>query len=156
MRQEDILKEKYGKDPGFRVPDGYFDDLNKKIMASLPPYKVAPVMPVMSRWQRVKPYVYLAAMFAGIWVMMKVFHNVSGGGRLTLDNPPQAIVQLIEEGQYPDYYDSYIDEPDFILEEEVSSSYDSIEDFEEDFGYKLSPEYSNIKILPEIPTDKNV
>ncbi len=36
MRQEDILKEKYGTDAGFRVPDGYFDNLNSAIMSKLP------------------------------------------------------------------------------------------------------------------------
>lgn len=156
MRQEDILKEKFGVDPGFKVPEGYFADLNKNILNNLPPYKLVPEETRISTWQRYKPYFYLAAMFGGIWLMMKVFHEFSGASQLNLDNPPQAIVQLIEDGQYPEYYGSYNDEPEFILEEEVISEYDSIEDFENDFGYSLKPEYSALNIETIRNENRNV
>lgn len=145
MHQEEILREKYGNETGFRVPDGYFEELNAKILSGLPPYKEAPKSVSLSMWQRVKPYVYLAAMFAGIWVMMKVFHGVTTADRLTLDNPPAAIVQALES----DYYDElmlYSPTPDFELEEEVSSHYQTMEDFEKDFGYELLPEYDTVSI----------
>lgn len=132
MRHEDILKEKYGTDPGFRVPDGYFENLQKEIMDSLPAYPEAPRHVPVSLWQRVKPYVYLAAMFAGIWLMMKVFVNVSNSSTLSLDNPPEAIVQVLntDSHEFDIYYPS---EADIMLEEEVSSDYESIEEFKEDF-----------------------
>ena len=134
MKQEDYLKEKYGQDSGMRVPEGYFADLQQKVMESLPPYQSAPPKPQLSRWQRVKPYVYLAAMFCGIWLMMKVFHTVSDPMSLSLDNPPEALVHLIE--QEPDYYEymDLTDENDIQLEDEVMGSYDSIEEFEKDFN----------------------
>lgn len=143
MRQEEQLKDKYGTDPGFKVPDGYFEDLNLKIMASLPSYPEAPKEVVLSRWQRVKPYVYLAAMFAGIWMMMKVFHTVSTSGSLSLDNPPAAIAQAMA-----DYNEEtlpyYSPANEYAIEEEVSENYDSIEEFQLDFGYELKPEYASI------------
>ena len=73
MKQEDspILK-KLGKEPGFEVPEHYFADFSKNLMDSLPEVKITEeVKP--SRWVRIRPYVYMAAMFAGIWCMMKVF-----------------------------------------------------------------------------------
>lgn len=150
MRQEDILKEKYGTDPGFRVPDGYFEDLNVRIMSSLPPYPEAPRSVKLSAWQRVKPYVYLAAMFAGIWLMMNMFHHLtSNSGSLMLENPPEALVQMIEGENY-DMVPVFYSETDYDLEQEVSGNYDSIDEFESDFGYELSPEYSSMQV-PDVP-----
>ena len=74
MKQEDstILK-KYGKDPGFKVPENYFDDFNKRMAEMLPDVEITPFDIKPTMWQRVKPLVYLAAMFAGVWCMMQVF-----------------------------------------------------------------------------------
>ena len=145
MRQEDILKEKYGTDPGFRVPEGYFEELNVRIMEQLPPYPAAPKPQKLTAWQRIKPYVYLAAMFAGIWVMRKVFHTVSSTESLSFDNPPAAIVQALES--HPTAFETlYSTLPDLQLEEELSGDYQNLEDFERDFGYQLSPEYSEIEV----------
>ena len=69
-------------------------------MSKLPDYPEVERVAPLSVWQRVKPYVYLVAMFAGIWMMMKVFHTVSTADRLSLDNPPEAIVQLLESDGY--------------------------------------------------------
>ena len=148
MPQEEILKSKYGTDTGYRVPEGYFDELNSKILADLPPYKMAPKTVPMSMWQRVKPYVYLAAMFAGIWMMMKVFHTVSTADRLTLDNPPEAIAQMMDADSFDDMFFYSLSDAvsDLRLEEEVSENYDSMEDFEADFGYQLRPEYRSMAV----------
>ena len=146
MRQEDKLIEKYGKEPGFKVPEGYFDELNVRIMSNLPPYPEAPRSVHLTAWQRVKPYVYLAAMFAGIWLMMNMFHHMSmSSSSLNLDNPPEALVQLAESAGY-DMSPVFSMESDYDLEHEVSGNYDSFDDFETDFGYELTPEYSSIEV----------
>lgn len=145
MRQEDILKEKYGTDTGFTVPDGYFEELNSRIMSALPPCREVRKEVAVSKWQRIKPYLYLAAMFAGIWMMMKVFHTVSTSGRLSLDNPPEAIVQLMD-GDTSDLFPFVQDGSEFEVEEEVCGNYDTFDEFEDDFGYELSPEYATIDI----------
>lgn len=150
MRHEEQLKDKYGTDPGFRVPDGYFEDLNLKIMESLPPYPEAPRVVDMSLWQRVKPYVYLAAMFAGIWIMMKVFHTVSNSDSLNLDNPPAAIAQAMA-AQDEDGFTYYSPATDYALEEEMIQTYGTIEEFEADFGYNFKPEYANIELPASEP-----
>ena len=142
MKQEEELIAKYGKDSGMKVPEGYFSDLERNILASLPPYKKAEPTVILSRWNRMKPYVYLAAMFCGIWLMMKVFHTATQPMSLNLDNPPEALVDLIENDYDFDVnYSPY--SPDFDIEdEEFIMSYDNIEDFEKDFGYTLKPEYN--------------
>ncbi|MBD5358405.1 MAG: hypothetical protein HDR88_15705 [Bacteroides sp.] len=145
MHQEEILKEKYGSETGFRVPEGYFEELNQRILSELPPYPAAQKSVPLSMWQRVKPYVYLAAMFAGIWMMMKVFHTVTTSDRLNLDNPPAAIVQALESHSFDDIM-LFSTGSDYELEKEVSASYDSMEDFQEDFGYELLPEYQSVNL----------
>ena len=143
MRQEDQLKEKYGTDPGFRVPDGYFEELNLKIMESLPAYPEAPRTVDMSLWQRVKPYVYLAAMFAGIWMMMKVFHTATTSETLNLDNPPAALAQAAADGS-DEIMHFFSPASDYALEEEMTQTYGSIEEFQADFGYDFKPQYASL------------
>lgn len=143
MRHEDQLKDKYGTDPGFRVPDGYFEELNLKIMESLPAYPEAPRRVDMSLWQKVKPYVYLAAMFAGIWMMMKVFHTVSTSESLNLDNPPAAIAQAMASAT-DEALPYFTTANDYALEEEMTQTYSSIEEFEADFGYDFKPQYASL------------
>ena len=66
------ILEKLGKDPGFIVPDNFFDDFNKKMAESLPEVKVTEEeKPTM--WVKVRPFIYMAAMFAGVWLMMNIF-----------------------------------------------------------------------------------
>ena len=66
------ILDKLGKDPGFKVPENYFADFNSKLIESLPEVKITEeVKPSM--WLKVRPFVYMAAMFAGIWLMMNIF-----------------------------------------------------------------------------------
>ena len=39
-REENILKERFGKENPFKVPDGYFDHLTERIMENLPEQEV--------------------------------------------------------------------------------------------------------------------
>ena len=142
MKSEDIIKDKYGKNPGFKVPENYFHDLEMQIMESLPPYPQTIRTIERSRWQRIKPYVYLAAMFCGIWLMMKVFHSVTQPMYTSLDNPPEALGQLLDSDSDDEVLQLSYPVSDYEMEEEISENYDSIEDFERDFGYTLSPEYA--------------
>ena len=144
MKQEEQLISKYGKDSGMKVPEGYFSDLEKNIMQSLPPYKKAEKVVETSRWQRVKPYVYLAAMFCGIWLMMKVFHTATQPITLNLENPPEALVEMIDGGyDYDIHYIPYMPELD-DEDDDWLMGYDNIEEYEKEFGYTLKPEYSTI------------
>ena len=74
MKKENSkILEKLGKDPGFKVPDNYFNDFNSKLMESLPEVKITEEeKPTL--WIKVRPFVYMAAMFAGIWLMMNIFN----------------------------------------------------------------------------------
>ena len=133
MKNADFLQDKIGRDPGFRVPDGYFEDFTIKTMESLPPYPEQPV----------KPYVYMAAMFAGIWLTMKMFHDVStAASRLSLDNPPEAVAYAMASYDGPETSYMYDDNlNDYELMKEVGEEYASMDAFEDAFGYEPQEEY---------------
>ncbi len=135
MKFEDRLNEKIARDTGFRVPEGYFEQFIEHTSQSLPERKQREIR--LSRWQKVRPYVYLAAMFAGIWCMMKMFHTMSGERPLDLDNPPALVAQAVADSD-SDYF--IIDgmeinsgAANFELEQDIIESYSSINEFEEDF-----------------------
>lgn len=138
MKQEEEILNKYGKDSGMRVPEEYFRNLESCIMESLPPYVSGPKEVELTRWQRVRPYVYLAAMFCGIWLMMKLFHTVSEPMTLSLDNPPSAVVQLMEQDLYEPESINMPLSSGYDLEEEVIMNYDSFEEFEKDFQLAMN------------------
>lgn len=132
MKEHDIL-EKVGGKTGFTVPPNYFDNVRNRIMEKLPEYQVQK-QPELTLWQRVKPYFYMAAMFAGIWCMMKMFHLISSTD-LSLDNPPEAVAMAMAEADRSDWA-AYIPNETgetLMLEEELSRNYSSIEEFKKDF-----------------------
>ena len=95
MKQEDsTILNKYGKNPGFKVPENYFEDFNKRMSAMLPDVEITPVDIKPTMWQRVKPLAYLAAMFAGVWCMMSVFSYFNGSGNM---NSVGAIAEKMAE-----------------------------------------------------------
>lgn len=81
-KKSDILS-RIDRRTGMTVPDGYFADFAKNMALSLP-HKEVTELPRRSFWQKARPFVYMAAMFAGIWCMMKMF-TLMGGANANLD-----------------------------------------------------------------------
>ncbi len=96
MKHDDTntILDKIGRHDGITVPDGYFDTLTQRIEASLPERdwekEQADNIAPRSIWQRIRPYVYLAAMFAGVWCMMHIFSltGATSQGQMSIDNYP--------------------------------------------------------------------
>lgn len=148
MKEEDKIYKVFGRDAGLRVPEGFFDEIERRVTASLPDYPEAPKPMEMSRWQRVKPYVYLAAMFLGIWCMMKVFHDISERAAAQQDAVPENVVLAMADQGTADYVISVeeADMSDVELEQYIGEQYDDISDFVADFDYDMKPEYASIEI----------
>lgn len=88
--KENIL-DKIGRNDGMTVPDGYFAALQQRMEAMLPFNEEAETRKTIqaprSFWGAVRPFVYMAAMFAGIWCMVKMFAMLGTGGvDLSIDN----------------------------------------------------------------------
>lgn len=73
MGKEDNLLRKVGTGNPFRVPDQYFEDFTQELMNKLPEKEPMTSMPEITLWQRVKPWIYMTAMFCGIMFSVKIF-----------------------------------------------------------------------------------
>lgn len=107
---------------GMTVPAGYFEDFAVKMSGRLPFREEldTPVANQASRhtiWTRMRPYVYMAAMFAGAWCLLKMFSLMSNNNvDVNIDNYP-ALSRALENEQFID---------DYIID--CVSSYDIMED----------------------------
>lgn len=99
MKSEDKIRDRFGTETGFKVPDGYFDQVFASIESQLPEMSELPKPKPLTTWQRIKPYVYLAAMFGGIWCTMKMVNMVSESHtpQVSLDNPPAMVAQAMSD-----------------------------------------------------------
>lgn len=88
------------------VPEGYFDDFARRMEQSLPEmeWENPPAVLPRSWWQKVRPYVYLAAMFAGVWAMMNMVDLFRPGSTgLSLESNP-VITAAVANDYYMDNY----------------------------------------------------
>lgn len=70
--------EEIGKDKNpFKIPENYFAQFNEDMMARLPEKEIVAPQPV-SLWDKVKPWVYLAAMFVGLYVTINFLMKAPG------------------------------------------------------------------------------
>ena len=107
MKREDDILKKIGRESGYKVPEGYFEQFVSRMNAELPERKLPePVHP--SLWQRLKPYVYMAAMFAGIWLMVKVF--VAPQAEKATVMAENTTLEEVEDDAIDDYMMASIDE----------------------------------------------
>lgn len=104
------LDDLTSRSDGLTVPDGYFADFAKQMAARLP-YREELDVPVAKQktpknnfWLRVRPYVYMAAMFAGAWCLIKMFSIMSPStSPVNIDNYPSLSLAL-EDEQFVDEY----------------------------------------------------
>lgn len=86
MKKGDDILKKINRNDGMTVPEGFFEDFAAKMEAMLPERPEAEQprrIEHRTTWQRIRPYVYMAAMFAGIWCMLKMF-TMMGPGNIDL------------------------------------------------------------------------
>lgn len=81
MKQDNDIFSRLPRHDGTTVPEDYFADFAKRMAEQLPvrdeleqPAQILQVPKTM--WQRVRPYVYMAAMFGGVWCMLKMFSTM--------------------------------------------------------------------------------
>lgn len=119
---ESALLDRLGRRTGMTVPEGYFENFTQKMSASLPvqPWeesagKKARIMPAPGLWQKIRPYAYLAAMFAGVWLMMWVFGDILNRTSPQMSDNPVIASVLGTDGLY-EFYDTSVDEYELMEE----------------------------------------
>ena len=73
MGKEDNILRKAGTVNPFRVPEHYFDNFTEELMGKLPEKEPLPFSTEPTFWERVKPWIYMAAMFCGIMLSVRIF-----------------------------------------------------------------------------------
>jgi len=66
-REEKYLRQKFGNETPFRVPEGYFENFTAQMMEQLPERPAKTVTLSVSRWQKWRPYVAAASICAVIF-----------------------------------------------------------------------------------------
>ncbi|MDR3308581.1 MAG: hypothetical protein LBS80_01340 [Tannerella sp.] len=72
MRIENFNLETLKDRNPFRVPEGYFENFTAEMMSRLPERSVSEQTVVISMYDRIKPWLYMAAAFAGLMVLFSV------------------------------------------------------------------------------------
>lgn len=93
---------------GFTVPQDYFEKFAEQFEAQLP-FRAeleAPETLEASRttWQKIRPYVYMAAMFAGVWCMLQMFYRITNNGTsMAIESNPIIADALTDDNFVFDY-----------------------------------------------------
>lgn len=106
MTDDNNILDKVGRSDGMTVPDGYFADFVTMMEKKLPVQdferEESNVLP-SSWWQKARPYIYMAAMFCGIWLMMWIFADISDrSSNAMTDNA--IVAEALGSDQFYDYY----------------------------------------------------
>lgn len=72
MKEEDNLLKKVGTENPFRVPEGYFEGFASDLMSRLPEKEKNDVRREPTTWEKVRPWLYMAAMFVGAALIIRV------------------------------------------------------------------------------------
>lgn len=120
MEGNDNILKKIGRNDGTTVPEGYFEDFASRMMATLPEREEIVESPAEKRtlWMRVRPYVYMAAMFAGVWTMMKMFDLMrpADATNLSIDSNPVLTAAISDDAFMNDYYLETFDDYELMQE----------------------------------------
>lgn len=124
MKEENNILAKVNHRDGLTVPDGYFADFAASMAAKLPDRpeleNPAAVLPKRSFWQTVRPYTYMAAMFCGVWCLIKMLSMMAATEQeITFENDPilaeaaanDEIVEefVIEDISQSDIYETWME-----------------------------------------------
>lgn len=121
------------KENPFKVPENYFEDFTQKMMSRLPEKEIK--MPAkVTMWQKVKPWVYMAAMFIGMFFMVQLFINKPATGNHA---PSATFVDINKHLQNDKYWKTVqISEEEFYkyLEDQLAEDgyYDYLYQLEKD------------------------
>lgn len=105
MNEDKNILDKVNRRSGMTTPENYFADFAEQMMQKLPEKEEAIITKPVTTWQRIRPFVYLVAMFAGIWCMVKMVDLISTGASLQTDQSAEQIVAeaITDESFFEEY-----------------------------------------------------
>jgi len=105
MDKKKILLKDIAKVNPFKVPEGYFENFTNGMMSQLPD-TVRKDLKRIHLWKRARPWVYAAAMFAGIALMLHLFVGSPSSGT---KNYALEGLKLTSSSDIDDFYHFYED-----------------------------------------------
>lgn len=96
-KEETDLLKRCGTENPFTVPEGYFERFTEQLMKKLPEREAQPA-PKLTLWTRVKPWVYMAAMFCGLMLSVRMFVGEKQS------QSPAATSEMTDFTEVPDEY----------------------------------------------------
>ncbi|MDH6306076.1 hypothetical protein M2459_002780 [Parabacteroides sp. PF5-5] len=112
----------------FKVPEGYFESFTSRMMEQLPE-KTYSAPKKVTMLDRVRPWLYMAAVFAGLGLFFKAIVGIDSSTQLahtdtlaiqsTVTTPVLATLQGDEEEEYLEYLENQY--TSYILAEELSN-----------------------------------
>ena len=94
MEKESKLLRKVGTQNPFKTPEGYFEGFTQELMNKLPEKEAVLTEQEITLWQRVKPWIYMTAMFCGIMLSMRIFVGIPEHQNDFADITPSEIDEL--------------------------------------------------------------
>lgn len=124
-REQNNLDRFKGKNP-FTVPEGYMEDLTADIMSRLPEKPQVEVKKI-SMMDRMRPWLYMAAVFAGLGLFFKAIVGIDGDQSktdtlLVQSNDASAAISAIQDAENEEYLE-YLEAQymDYLLAEELGN-----------------------------------
>ncbi|KKB52446.1 MULTISPECIES: hypothetical protein [Parabacteroides] len=124
-KEQNNLDRFKGKNP-FTVPDGYMEDLTANIMSQLPEKPQVEAKKI-SMMDRMRPWLYMAAVFAGLGLFFKAIVGIDGEQSktdtlLVQSNDASATISAIQEAENEEYLE-YLEAQytDYLLAEELGN-----------------------------------
>jgi len=122
--QNDILRNPACRENPFRMPEGYFDSLEERLMGRIAEENVAETQrktkPV---WRIIKPALTLAAMFALVFGMgygvLSLTHTLDRGAAVEASGYATAEEELIRPASLINYYQASLAEESELDEETI-------------------------------------
>ena len=100
--------EETGRKSPFKVPENYFEQLNKQIIDQLDETTIEQPKTV-NLWTRVKPWMYAAAMITGLALMFNLFSREPNQDTQYAENTSVKVEQLssLNEDDYDEVYEYF-------------------------------------------------
>jgi len=93
----------------FIIPEGYFDNFVAEIISKLPE-RLDEKPKIISLWEKVKPWIYMAAIFAGVALIINFFAKESDKRQDIASIYASEGLKLNSSNDIDDYYRYYQDE----------------------------------------------
>lgn len=76
MKENNEIFDRFADSKPFSVPEGYFEQLSSDVMNKIEQEKIEET-PVITLWQKLRPYIYMTAMFVGIYFSLRMFSGLA-------------------------------------------------------------------------------